>query len=89
MKLRSHASEEFWKFHGELPAEIQLQADKQFELFQKNPFHPSLHLKQAGSVWSVRINRSCRALAYREGADFYWFWIGSHDEYAQMLRRLK
>jgi len=28
-----------------------------------------------------------RALALRDGNTFtWWFWIGSHDEYEQMLR---
>ncbi len=88
-QLLSHASEEFWKLYYALPAEVQEQADKQFALFRENPFHPSLRLKQKGEVWSARVSRSCRALAYREGNVFYWFWIGGHDDYEEVLRRLK
>ena len=89
MSFHSHASEEFWELYSALPAEIQGEADKQFALFRENPFNPSLRLKKIGTVWCARVSRSCRALAYREGNVFYWFWIGSHDDYVEALQRLK
>ena len=27
-----------------------------------------------------------RALAFEDGADFIWVWIGSHDEYDRILK---
>ena len=48
--------------------------------------HPSIHLKPLGEFWSARVTDACRALAVREGNVFTWFWIGSHDEYEQLLR---
>jgi hypothetical protein len=86
--FRSYASAEFWALYAKLPHAIQKQATKQFALFQDNPLHPSLRLKQIGSVWSVRITRSCRALAYRKQNSFYWFWIGLHDDYEEMLEQV-
>jgi len=38
-------------------------------------------------VWTVDVGRSYRAIAYREGDRFHWFWIGSHEAYNNMLRR--
>ena len=61
-------------------------ADKQFALFRKNPSHPSLNLKPVGDFWSVRVTQSYRALAFREGPSFYWFWIGGHDEYERLIK---
>ncbi len=87
--MLSYTSEEFWELYYALPVAIQKQADKQFALFRENPFHPSLRLKQIGEVWSARVSRSCRALAYREGNSIYWSWIGSHNDYAEALKRLK
>jgi hypothetical protein len=84
VKFASHASQEFWYLYRSLPAEIQQQADKQFALFQRDPFHPSLHLKPVGEFWSARVNQGVRALALREGRVFYWFWIGTHDEYERI-----
>jgi len=46
MAFQSFASERFWKLYSELPPEVQRLADKQYELFREDPFHPSLHLKQ-------------------------------------------
>lgn len=87
MKFLSYASEEYWRLYRALPPEVHRQADKQFELFGRNPFHPSLHLKSVGGMWSARINKSTRALAYRERRIFYWFWIGTHTDYERFLGR--
>jgi hypothetical protein len=70
MAFQSFASERFWQLYSELPVEVQRLADKQYELFQENPFHPSLHLKHVGEVWTVRVGRSHRAIGYREGDVF-------------------
>jgi hypothetical protein len=72
-----------------LPVEVQRLADKQYELFREDPFHPSLHLKQVGEVWTVRIGRTHRAIGYRERDIFLWGWIGSHEKYDKLLRRMK
>ena len=87
MSFSSRTSAEFWDLYNALPIEIQRQADKQYALFSQNPLHPSLRLKPAGAFWSVRISASYRAVASRRGDEFFWFWIGSHDEYTQLLKR--
>ena len=87
MKLVSYASSEFWSLYRALPVDVQARADKQFALFQQNPFHPSLRLKPVGQLWSARINRNVRALAYREGNIFNWFWIGPHTAYERLIGR--
>ncbi len=48
---------------------------------------PSLALKQIGGVWSVRVGNSYRSVAYRQGNEFFWFWIGSRETYNKLLRR--
>ena len=65
---------------------MQEQAIKQYRLFLQNPFHPSLRLKQIDVFWSVRITRSYRSLATREGELFAWFWIGPHEGYERILK---
>jgi hypothetical protein len=85
--FRSETTRAFWSFYGELPAQIQSQADKQYALFIQNPWHPSVRLKQTGPFWSVRISRSYRALALRDGDCFTWIWIGPHEEYERVIRR--
>ncbi len=87
MRFRSYAVQEFWDCYGRLPESIQSLADKKYALFQENPFHPSLSLQQKGEVWTVDIGRSYRALAWRQGNVFHWYWIGSHEAYNKLLRR--
>ena len=89
MTFRSFALPEFWKCYEALPAMVQTLADEKFSLFTSNPHHPSLALKQKGGVWTANVGRSYRAIAYRSGNDFHWFWIGSHEAYNTLLHRVK
>jgi hypothetical protein len=79
------ATPEFWFYYRQLPENIQSLADKNFELLQLNPRHPSLRLKKIGVFWSVRIGLNYRALAKEREQGLVWFWIGSHKEYDQWL----
>jgi hypothetical protein len=89
VSFRSFALPEFWKCYEKLPRHIRELADKKFDLFSRDPFNASLGLKQKGHVWTVDVGRSYRAIALREGDDFHWFWIGSHESYNHLLRRVK
>ncbi len=87
--MESFAIKSYWKTYNELPKAIRKKADAKFELWKENPFHPSLHFKCVNSeenVWSVRINIDHRALALREKDSVIWYWIGSHDDYMQLLK---
>ena len=46
-------------------------ADAKFALFEGDPFHPSMALKQKGEVWTADVGRSYRAIAHREGNNFH------------------
>jgi hypothetical protein len=81
---RTHAR--FWERFNELPREVQSQAVRAFRHMLDNPFHPSVHLKQAGAYWSARVGRDYRAVAIRKGDVFQWFWIGPHREYEKLIR---
>lgn len=83
--FESYASDDFWQLYRELPESIRKAADKQFALFLRDPSHPSLQLKPVGVLWSARVTEAYRALAVREERRFYWFWIGTHDEYERMI----
>lgn len=77
----------FWKAYALLPAEIQALADKNYALLRDNAVHPSLELKRIGDLWSVRVGLHYRALGLNDETGIVWFWIGSHAEYDQILRR--
>jgi DNA-3-methyladenine glycosylase len=55
------------------------------KLFQALALHPSLHFKRVGQFWPVRVEINHRTLAVKDGQDFVWVWIGSPDEYEQMV----
>ncbi|MEH2064344.1 MAG: hypothetical protein V7K50_19130 [Nostoc sp.] len=57
-----------------------------YRLWINNQFHPSLDFKKVGDdLGSVRISGRYRALALKKGEDYYWIWIGSHDEYETLI----
>jgi hypothetical protein len=89
VSFRSFALPAFWKCYDVLPEKAQALASAKHALFEREPFHPSLGLQQKGEVWTIDVGRSYRAIAYRTGNEFHWFWIGSHEAYNKLLRRVK
>ena len=81
--MTSHALASFGKCYEQLPANIQKLADKQFALFKANPLHPSLGFRRKGGVHTAEIGRSYRALARERNGHYYWFWVGTHEQYNQ------
>jgi hypothetical protein len=89
--LKSSVSKEFRKKLEQLPAAIQEQAARAYALWRSDPHHPSLQFKKVSSsqpVYSVRIGIGYRALGVRRDEQIYWFWIGSHAEYDDLLKRI-
>jgi mRNA-degrading endonuclease RelE of RelBE toxin-antitoxin system len=84
--MRHFASPSFWECYRNLPSSIQELADKNFELLESNPQHPSLHLKKVGKYWSARVGRKYRALAVEIEEGVLWFWIGTHAEYDKLVQ---
>ena len=79
-------TDRFWKCFEKIPELVQRISKKNFELLKTNPSHPSLHFKKIGKFWSVRVGINHRSLAVKDGEDFIWIWIGSHDEYERMIK---
>ncbi len=84
--MKSAANARFWMAYAELPPGIQRLARKNYGLWTGNPKHRSLRFKKVGEIWSARVGDDYRALAQLRGETFYWFWIGPHDEYEQIIR---
>jgi len=80
------ATKRFWLCLHALPKPIQEIADKNFKLLKENPRHPSLHFKMTGKLWSARVGLNHRALAVKQGNDYVWVWIGSHEEYERLIQ---
>jgi hypothetical protein len=76
---------------NKLPADVQQRARQAYKLWKQNSNHPGLHFKQVHdkeSIYSVRIGLSYSALAVKQEAIMIWFWIGSHEEYNNLVSNL-
>jgi Txe/YoeB family toxin of Txe-Axe toxin-antitoxin module len=88
--VTSRTQEDFWRSFDELPASVQQQARERFRLWQRDAFNAALHFKPLhGDVWSVRVSQHHRALGRRKGSLVVWFWVGSHADYDEMIKRLR
>ena len=81
------ATPRFWLCLEKQPPSIQNLAHKNYKLLKENSKHPSLHFKKVGKVWSARVGINYRAVAVEDGSDYIWVWLGSHDDYEQLLKR--
>ncbi len=83
--MKSSTTTEFRSCFAVLPPDIRTRARRAFRLWPDNPRHPSLCFKKVGPVWAVRVGLGYRALALLRDDTFYWFWIGSHDDYERLI----
>jgi hypothetical protein len=89
--LKSHLTGSFITSFEHLPKRIQQGARRDYQLWKHSPDHPSLQFKRVGrrrEAYSVRVGIGWRALGVKEQDTMVWFWIGSHAEYDQILKRL-
>jgi len=86
--MKSATLPSFWDKYGSLDDSTRRKARKVFQLWEQNPFHPSLHFKCVNTnenIWSVRIDLNYRAIGILEKDTVTWFWIGSHDDYRRFF----
>ncbi|MCL4502661.1 MAG: hypothetical protein M1438_12555 [Deltaproteobacteria bacterium] len=83
--MKHLASPQFWACFKTLSKPVQQLARKSFTLLKHDPRHPSLHFKQIGRFWSVRIGLFYRALGVGIPNGVLWFWIGSHADYDNLI----
>ena len=89
--LRSVTTERFRQCFKRLPETIQRQARSAYKRFKANPQHPSLRFKPVHNtrpIYSVRVNLNYRALALKEQDTLIWFWIGDHEDYDLLLKKM-
>jgi hypothetical protein len=89
--MKSSVTREFREQLGQLPVEVQEQAERAYALWRIDPYHNGLQFKRVSlrqPIYSARIGMGHRALGLRESDQVYWFWIGTHAEYDHLLRRL-
>jgi hypothetical protein len=84
--LKHRATPRFWAHYNKLTPQTQGKANRAYALLQRDPYHPSLHLKKVGRFWSARVTLDIRAVAVADGPQLAWFWIGPHDEYDRLIK---
>jgi Txe/YoeB family toxin of Txe-Axe toxin-antitoxin module len=89
--MKSHTTQSFRDALALLPKNIQARARAAYRRFCSDPRHTGLQFKKVHStrpVYSARINDDYRAVGVVEGDEIAWFWIGKHEEYERLLKRL-
>jgi len=84
----SYITDDYVKHFRKLPKEVQNLSRKSYKKWKENPYHPSLQFKQIHPVepiWSARITLRWRVLGLRDDDSIYWFWIGSHNDYDNII----
>ena len=89
--MHSFTQNTFWEAYRRLPDHVQRQARESYRFFASNSNHPSLDFKRVSRrrpVYSARVSIDYRAVGVMDQGDIVWFWIGSHDEYDRLLKRV-
>ncbi|MEH1797450.1 MULTISPECIES: ParE family toxin-like protein [unclassified Nostoc] len=89
--MKSSVTKVFRKKLDELPASVQQQAAKAYALWLLDPYHNSLQFKRVSQrqpIYSARVSLDYRVLGLLQDDRIYWFWIGAHAEYDELLQRL-
>ena len=89
--MKSSITKKFRKELAQLSEAIREQAIKAYEIWQFDPYQGSLQFKRVSQnqpIYSVRVGINYRVLGLLENDHIYWFWIGSHAEYDEILKRL-
>ncbi|MEH2322782.1 MAG: hypothetical protein V7K32_04135 [Nostoc sp.] len=89
--MKSSVTKTFRMQLSDLPVSVQGQAAKAYALWQADPYHPSLQFKpvsQRQPIYSARVSLNYRVLGLLESDRSYWYWIGAHDEYDELLKRM-
>jgi mRNA-degrading endonuclease RelE of RelBE toxin-antitoxin system len=89
--MKSSVTKAFRQKLNGLPASVQEQATKAYELWHSDPYHNSLQFKRVSQrqpIYSARVSLDYRVLGLLEDDHIYWFWIGAHAEYDELLKRL-
>ncbi len=87
--MKSRATRRFWKFYARLPRDVQRRAQRAYQIWRVNPYHPSLRFKRVDDeelIYSARVTGDYRVLGILEDDTMIWYWIGDHDEYERLLK---
>lgn len=79
----------YWRHFDELPLAVRKLATSNYELWKKNPNHPSLRFKQIHPeqpIFSFRVGMNHRTVGVRADDDrIVWFWMGSFEHFRELI----
>jgi hypothetical protein len=87
-EMKSVATRRFWTLFRALPRDVQNLAIKNYNLWRREPNHPSLHyhrLKGSDDRFTIRVGDHYRALGTLRSDSISWVWIGTHSEYDRLV----
>ena len=86
--MKSVATRRFWDLFSALPSDVQTLAIKNYELWRRDPQHPSLRFRRLmGSPdrFTVRVGDHHRAIGRLTVNTMTWVWIGTHAKYDRLV----
>lgn len=89
--MKSVTTERFRRLYAAAGAQRQAQIKRSYMLWIDNPSHPSIRFKKVHDtepIYSARVDLDWRALGVLEAGSVVWFWVGPHDEYDALLKRM-
>lgn len=89
--MKSVTTERFRRLYAAAAEERKRQIKRAYKLWLENPSHPSIRFKKVHDsrpIYSARVDLDWRSLCLLEDDTAIWFWVGSHDEYEALLKRL-
>jgi hypothetical protein len=79
----------YWRHFDDLPAAVRKLAESNYELWKKNPHHPSLRFKTihpARPIFSFRVGMRHRTVGVRaDDGRIVWFWMGSFEHFRELI----
>lgn len=90
--MKSVTTEQFRWLYAKAPRERQLRIRRAYSLWSVVPKDPSLRFKKAHdalAIYSARVDLDWRAVCVLGDDTVVGFWVGSHQQYEELLRSLR
>ena len=90
MANQNRRSKDYRACEAQLPEPIRQLAQKIFQLFEQNPGHPSLDLKELYDTkkgrhkkgsFRVKVSHQYRAIFFQDKGINVWYWVGTKNDF--------
>jgi hypothetical protein len=83
----SYLTPKFKKLFEKLPKEAQDKVASNYKLWRADPSSVDFRtLKSNKKIWRVSAGLYWRALGRDEGDSIVWYWVGSHNDYDNLIK---